>query len=180
MSHSIPVYEIALPEYKIEPDMDWLSAGRKLDRLIETHFREGPIAIRCIGLVDHPGWSLDDLVATIVRLGTDKYDPRREGLYYARDEVSDIHAGPAFITKEGLQAPKHTDGSPMAMVLELFYDGALADRGYSIRLDVVMIYDLNQLEPCLEPIPVEQCYEYRFKDPEQRQRALLGVIKILR
>src|SRR5262245_60679102 len=135
----IPVYEIPLPEYRLDPHTDWRSIGRKLDRLIATHFRPGGIAIRCIGLINHPGWSLDELVATIVRLGTDKYDPQREGLYYARDEVSDIHAGPAFVTKEGLQAPKHVDGSPMAKVLRLFYEGARADRGYSIRLDVVML-----------------------------------------
>jgi hypothetical protein len=179
MSHSIPAYEITLPEYKIEPDTDWLLAGRKLDRLIETHFPEGPIAIRGVGLVDHPGWSLGDLVSTIVRLGTDKYDPNREGLYYGRDEVSDIHAGPAFVTREGLQAPKHIDGSPMAKVLRLFYVGAMADRGNAVRLDVAMIYDLEQLEP-VEDAPPEECYEFAFKHPERRDKALLGVIKLLR
>ncbi len=57
MSHSIPVYSISLPEYRIEPETDWLAVGRKLDRLIETNFPERKLAIRCIGLVDHPGLS---------------------------------------------------------------------------------------------------------------------------
>jgi hypothetical protein len=118
-------------------------------------------------------------VSTIVHLGTDRYDPQREGLYYARDEVSDIHAGPGIVTEEGLKAEKHMDGSVMAKVLKLFYVGALADRGYSVRLDILMLYDLDQLEPVLGGLP-EQSYEFAFKHPDRKREALLGVIKILR
>ncbi len=79
MNSSIPVYTISLPEYKIEPQTDWLAVGRKLDSLITTHFEGKWLAIRAIGLIDHPGRSLDDLVSTILELGTDKYDPQRRG-----------------------------------------------------------------------------------------------------
>jgi hypothetical protein len=44
---------------------------------------------------------------------------------------------------------------------------------------VVMIYDLEQLEP-VEDAPPEECYEFAFKHPERRDKALLGVIKLLR
>jgi hypothetical protein len=179
MSDSIPVYTISLPEYKIEPQTDWLAVGRKLDKLIEAHFPGRRLAIRGIGLVDHPGRSLEELVSTILHLGTDKYDPHREGLYYARDAVSDIHAGPCIVTEAGLQAQKHLESSVMAKVLRLFYVGALADRGYSIRLDILTLYDLNQLEPVQDGLP-EESYEFAFKHPDRKREALLGVIKILR
>jgi hypothetical protein len=42
-----------------------------------------------------------------------------------------------------------------------------------------MIYDLDQLDPT-QPMPVEQCYQYKFKHPDRRREALLGIIKLLR
>jgi hypothetical protein len=179
MNFSIPVYTISLPEYKIEPQTNWLAVGRKLDNLLMTHFQGKRLAIRSIGLVDHPGRSLEELVSTILKLGTDKYDPHREGLYYARDEVSDIFAGPCLVTKEGLKSQDDLDGSVMAGTVLIFYEGTLADRGYSIRLDILMLYDLDQLQPVTDNVP-EECYEFAFKHPDRKQEALLGVIKILR
>ncbi len=180
MSHSVPVYTIALPEYKIEPDTDWPAVGRKLDNLLMTHFQGRRLAIRSIGLVDHPGLSLDDLVSTILQLGTDRYDPQRNGRYYSRDAKDDIWAGACLVTEEGLKSDEeHLEGSLMAEVTHLFYEGTLADRGYSVRLDVVMLYDLDQLQP-LNDSPPEECYEFTFKYPDRKQEALLGIIKILR
>src|ERR1051326_346508 len=96
MIHSIPIYTISLPEYTVEREPDGLSIGQKLDRLIETHFAGNRVAIRGIGLVDHPGWSLDDLVATIQKLGTDRYDPDREAVHgdFGTGVPIDLHAGP--------------------------------------------------------------------------------------
>ncbi len=79
----------------------------------------------------------------------------------------------------------------MGEVVDLFYGGTLADRGYAIRLDIIMIYDLNQLEPCPiqwtsgranrgpAPPPEENC-AFNFKHPERKPEALLAIIKILR
>jgi hypothetical protein len=178
MNALIPVYTIVLPEYQMEPETDWLSIGRKLDGLIAIRFPGKRLAFRGVGLRDHSGWTQDDLIATIVTLGTDKYDPQRSGLYYARDEISDIHAMPCVVTAEGLRAEKHKEGSPLAEFLELFYEGALADRGYPVHIDILMIYDLEQLTP-VHDLPLESCYEFAFKNPLERQRALLGIIKIV-
>ena len=180
-SHSIPVYEISLPEYKIEPQTDWLSVGRKLDRLVAASFPGRRLAIRGIGLTDHPDKSPDELVATILELGTDRYDPHR-GLHYTRDETTDdIWAGPCLVTEDGLVALDSLEGSVMAEAVQIFYEGALADRGYSVRLDVLMLYDLDQLLPvCAGPYLPLDCYEWTFKDPNKKREALLGVIKVLR
>lgn len=67
----------------------------------------------------------------------------------------------------------------MAETLLLFYEGTLADRGYSIRLDILMLYDLDQLQPVDDGLP-EESYEFMFKYPDRKQEALLGVIKIFR
>jgi hypothetical protein len=200
MKDGIPVYTIALPEYTVEQQPDWLPIGRKLDRLIEEHFAGKRLAIRGIDLVDHPGWSLDDLVATIQQIGTDRYNPDREAVHgdFGTGIPIDLHAGPHVVTErlrslrpKDQEAVGHPDYTAMGEVVGLFYEGALADRGYSIRLDILMIYDLDQLEPA--PIqwtpkgpvlgllpPPEESSEFTFKNPDQKQQALLGMIKILR
>ena len=74
-----------------------------------------------------------------------------------------------------------------ADIIQKFYENVLLDRGYRLRIDVLLIYDLNQLaragkidqtnpgvHPRLEP------YLFKFKDPEHKQRTLLGIIKLLR
>jgi hypothetical protein len=96
MTLPIPVYTISLPEYTVEREPDRLPIGQKLDRLIETHFAGKRIAIRGIGLVDHPGWSLDDLVASIRKLGTDRYDPDRQAVHgdFGTGVPIDLHADP--------------------------------------------------------------------------------------
>jgi hypothetical protein len=200
MKDAIPVYTIALPEYTIEQEPDCLPIGRKLDKLIETHFPKKRIAIRGIGLGDHPGWFLDDLVSTILELGADRYDPHREAVHgdFGTGVPIDLHAE-AHIASEGLHSLRkkyqasvgQPDYSAMGTLVSLFYGGALADRGYSIRLDNLMIYDLDQLEPAPiqwtpegpvpgPPPPLEESCNFTFKHPNEKQKALLGVIKILR
>lgn len=63
----------------------------------------------------------------------------------------------------------------------------LLDRGYRVRIDVLIIYDASKLvrakkiDPkaeCARP-ELEECL-YKFKDPEHKQDALAGIVKILR
>lgn len=178
----IPVYTIDLPEYRAEPDTDWLAVGRKLDRLIETHFADQRLAVRAIGLVDHPQRSIDDLVTTVLELGTDRYDPDREGLYYEHPGTDTLYAGPYAVTPDGLRSlrAQHEGlASAMAWLVEIFYDGALADRGYPVRLDLLLLYALDRLEPLGDQQPEESCY-FGFRDPGRKRDALLGLIRIAR
>jgi hypothetical protein len=186
MAASTPVYAISLPEYRIEPETDWQAVGRKLDRIIERHFPDRRIAIRGIGLVDHPDRSLDDLVSIILQIGTDRCDPQREGLYYEPCEASNtpIHAGPHIVSQElrSLRSKHASLPSAMAEVVEIFYGGALADRGYSVRLDILMIYRLDLLAvfPPDPDVPPEESCCFTFRHPDRKLEALLGIIKILR
>lgn len=99
-----------------------------------------------------------------------------------------MHALPCEVSNLGLVSDYYGKAkSVMAEGLKDSYEGALLDRGYSLRLDILLIYDLNQLiqaqkvdetkpsvAPHLEPLL------FRFKNPEQKRRALLGIVKILR
>lgn len=184
------IISVAIPEYTIEHQPDYLSVGRKLDKVIEINFRGKKLAIRGISLVDHPNHSLDSLVSIILESGTDRYDSSRKGVCHEEFEPYriDMHALPCEVSNSGLISGYYGKvPSVMAEGVRDFYEGALLDRGYSLRLDILLIYDLNQLtqahkideakpavSPRLEPLL------FRFKNPEQKRKALLGIVKILK
>ncbi|MDD2889954.1 MAG: hypothetical protein PHE49_04855 [bacterium] len=70
------ILSISLPEYTIDKKPDYMVIGPKVDRIIEENFNNHQLAIRGIGMVDHPEYNLDELVEIIYKLGTDKYDPK--------------------------------------------------------------------------------------------------------
>jgi hypothetical protein len=178
-NRSVPTYIVTLPEYTVEEEPDYLSAGGTLDRVIESHFAGKELVLRAVGLVDHPGLTLEELLTIIREQGTDRYDPDREGLYYGTHCPGNVrlHALECRVT-DRLRSPHYEgercpSGSVMGEVVADFYGGARIDRGYSVRLDVLMLYDLAHMETLGECL-------YRFRDPVRKQDALLGLIAILR
>jgi hypothetical protein len=142
---------------------------------------------------------VESLAATIQELGTDKYDPKRKGVHedFYQPFTIDLFAEPCVVSerlrflRQKKQAANEAGDSVMAGITRIFYKGALADRGYSIRLDVLTIYDLDQLEPVpmqwtpdgpipSDPPPREESCDFTFATPDRKQQALLGIIKVLR
>ncbi len=52
--------------------------------------------------------------------------------------------------------------SPMAEFVALFYGGAIADRGYPVRLEALTVYDLQHLST-LSGLPLTTCYEFALR-----------------
>src|SRR5262249_39926237 len=106
-----------------------------------------------------------------------------------------LHATPCLVTQEGLRCPHYEGrdrGGVMGAFVSDFYGGALYDRGYAVRLDILTLYALEALEPVgmewtpdgpipsrVPPSPTESS-AFTFKHPDQKPSALLGIIKILR
>lgn len=182
---TVPLYTIALPEYTVDLEPDYLSIGKKLDRLIETHFPNSRIAIRGISLTDHPSLSVGEFMAIVLRTGTDKYDPSRQGVlheFYAPYEI-DLFALPCTVA-DRLESSHCEEESVMGEVIGDFYTGPPVDRGGPpLRLDLLVVYDRNQLEPVFvdyggEP-ETDPC-DFRFRYPDKKPDALLGIVQILR
>ena len=70
------------------------------------------------------------------------------------------------------------------------HDGAIVDRGYPLRIDLLMLYDLDQLKPAPliwtdngpthteEQISPQETSTFQFKDPADKKSKLLGIITI--
>lgn len=193
----IPIYELHLPEYKLDQKPDYGSIGKKIDEEFIRNFHGKWIAVRGISIQDHPGKSLDEMISVIEELGTDKYDPSRKGVVHELDTTFhiDMHATP-IIAKEKVYSIHYTEdrcnfGSVSAEILRDFYEGAIIDRGYSVRLDLFMVYDIDKLKAAPvkwmgdEPkhvsdfIPTHDTCCYQFAEPSNKRAALLGIVKLL-
>lgn len=173
------VVSLPLPEYRIDRPPDCEAIGARIDAVLSRHFDGKAVAIRALSLTDHSQLTLDELVAVILTTGTDKYDPDRKGVEGFENYRVDLQAGPCTI---GLD--HFGEGADF---IQKFYENVLLDRGYRLRLDLLVIYDLHQLMPAekIDPAlpgvePHLETYMFRFRDPARKPQALLGIVKLLR
>ena len=176
------IITISIPEYTIETQPDYKSIGSKIDRAIADNF-EGNFLLRALSMIDHPQYTLDEFVDIILKTGTDKYDPSRKGVAHESFEPykPDLQAGEVII-KDG-----QVISEPFSEDIRRFYENVLLDRGYRLRIDLLVLYDPKQMvqaekldltKPGTEP-HLEQ-YLWRFKDSKNKPNAVAGIIKILK
>jgi hypothetical protein len=184
------VITINLPEYTLEAEPDYLALGSVVDRRIVESFGDGRYLCRALGKDDHPGLSLDELVAVIVERGTDRYDPDRKGVCHEEFQAydHDLQAAP-FEIRDSHVLLDETYQYPTLFgdAVHDFYEKTLYDRGYRVRVDILTLYDADQLElaPKSDPAapgvaPRLEQYLYRFRDRDRKPEALVGVVKVLR
>jgi hypothetical protein len=180
---AVLVYTVAMAEYSIEVKPDYATLGPRLDRFFETHFPPNrKLGVRAIFLADHPNMTRDELVASILKLGTDRYDSNRKGIhhnYYAPHGV-ERHLVVCRVTDKlrGLDDADYVAAeSVFAEFMEDFYESALTEpeRGYSMRMDILIVYDLD----ALVAVPKDRPRGYAFKHPDRKPEALLAIINVL-
>jgi hypothetical protein len=196
----IPVYEVSLPEYTLpkpahlsgkifttswgivipaeyeEEKPDFGPIAERIIGSLRKHFSGRRIALRMIGSMEHQGKSADDLIAIIKQLGHDRYDPHRKG-----DRYENIGNKKIDLFALELTVGKEDEEIDIKYALESFYYYPIADRNSPVRVDIAIVYDLEQLEV------VEHQYEgradikrdgYVFKH-EDRPGAVLAMLKLL-
>lgn len=184
------IISIPLPEYTISCKPDYESIGDKVDSIIECNFPDGCYLIRAIGKDDHPNLTLDQLVEVITKTGTDKYEPDRKSV--AHEDFAnydyDIQAE-KFEIKDGkiILEDFSKVRSLFGEIVYNFYENAPHDRGYSVRIDLLLIYDSEQFDQARTVSPelsgVDPKFEkhlFKFKDPNNKPNTLVGIVKILR
>ena len=133
------VYTLSLPEYILKDKLNYKSIGTKIDSLIKKHFLDKRVLIRCISGDSHKQMNINRLIAIIKKTGTDMYDPKRKKVCHSfyKKHTFDIFASKKKITKTMRF---------MQDVIQDFYEGALQDRGYPVRVDLLILYNPLQLK----------------------------------
>lgn len=175
------IITISIPEYKIDSQPNYQKVGAQIDAALQSNF-EGTFLLRALSVADHPKLTLDQFADIIIKTGTDKYDPIRKGV--AHEEFDpykpDIQAG-EIVIKDGKLL-----GESFSEDVRRFYENTLLDRGYRLRIDLIVLYDPTQMVQA-EKVDMDkpnvdehlQQYLWRFRDPDQKPNAVKGIIKIL-
>jgi hypothetical protein len=167
--------KVSIPTHKSGKAPDHEVVGEKLDQILKQHFLGKKVVIRCIGSQDHPSLSLDELTYTVMKTGTDKYDPARLGVGY--EEF--VHKG-IKVDFYGEDVTITPDAKIMGQALWEMHHSAIGDRGHGVHVDLVLIYDYKQLDMVMNLYVHHPTSDgFTFRDPENKQAALLGVIKIV-
>ncbi|HEY1645467.1 MAG TPA: hypothetical protein VGF75_03710 [Candidatus Saccharimonadales bacterium] len=167
------ILETKIPEYRLGQQPDRFTVGNPIDKLLRKNFSGKSVVLRCIGIQDHKNMTVDELAKKIVKIGIDKYDPSIKGLGYEVGEKKGKQ-----IDFFGTLAHIDKDAEPMTMELvDDFWTSTQGDRGHSVRIDIVMVFDSIKLTM------VENIYDgyinsdgYTFNDLDNKPDALIGVI----
>lgn len=76
MKQESKIITVSIPEYTVDAQPDYDAIGSRIDKVLRENF-EGTYLLRVLSMIDHPKYSLDELVDIILKTGTDKYDPNR-------------------------------------------------------------------------------------------------------
>ncbi|MEL6250661.1 MAG: hypothetical protein AAFR87_01515 [Bacteroidota bacterium] len=190
------ITHLALPAYSLEKEPDFQLIGSQIEAKIGEEFSNQYLAMRGISLKDHPGKSPKELESLILKYGTDRYDPNRKGVQHEIDEEYgiELHAVSLRYDQEFFchhYQHKYREGHKgLAGFLEDFYHGAKIGRKDPLRIDLLLFYDLNKLEAApmrwsngwpvkthryINPI---HATDFRFKDTDRKQEALVGLLHL--
>lgn len=184
------IVSVHVPEYTLNSRPDYIAIGKKVDKEIAKNFDDGVYVARAIGKDDHTHLSLDQLVDLIVETGTDKYDPQRRSVVHEEFSAYDYDFQ---ADKFGIKDSKmvfddlETSHTLFGDIVSNFYENAPIDRGYPVRIDLLLLYDAKQLQPAPKSNlkiagvnPKFEKYLYRFRNRNNKKAALVGIVKILR
>lgn len=169
----ISIWKVSVPGYLTKKSVNYDSIGKKLDKIIQENFLGKKVLIRCVGSKDHVELKINELVDTIKKIGTDRYDPKRKMIFhdFYSKHNPDLFASPFIVTE--------TTPS-MRELIEEFYEKTTGDRKIGVRADVILVYDpkkFKMIKHVYENQEWSDCFT--FKDPEKKRESLLGVIQIV-
>ena len=98
------------------------------------------IGFRLLGSMEHPGKSVQDIIKIIKKLGYDRYAPKRIGDRYEKIEGKKIDFFALDFTVGNVK-----EEECVMHALESFYYYPIITREKPIRVDIGIVYDLNQL-----------------------------------
>lgn len=166
---------ISLPRYGVDAEPDHKAIGKSVDDLLKEHFMGQEVLVRGLGSMEHPGKSVDEVIEIIKQTGTDRYDPKRIGDRYT-------NVGDKYFDLCALRRTISPSSKIFWQLSWSFYASPLKERGYPVRVDILIIYDSKQLK-AVTYSPVGHKGRimrdgFVFRNPDNKVASILGIIKI--
>ena len=177
---NIPMYELKLPGYDVSKPLnqeDFKRMGAKIDKVIKSNYLGKETVLRSISSSMKQG-TLDEVVEQISRTGTD-YD-----VHGKKFKVSDDWKKESGADLFGAKVVIREDSEMIYRAIKAFYELPKDEQGQHMpqKADVIMIYDSNKLEQITyssKRTGKVKNDAYNFLDKDNKQGALLGIIKIV-
>jgi hypothetical protein len=169
----IKVLTLHIPNYIYDQAPNSVEIGQQLDKVLEANFYGKTVVVRGVDLRSHEELNLEGLVEYIRQSGTDKYDKNRKGI---ADHVVPEEFRDKFIYGDEITLDKFHEGGTEQLIHSLHH-GALGDRGYSVRADIILVYDRADFTR-LRNIYAGTSDSDIFIFEKPPKEALLGIIKI--
>ena len=166
----VKIWTVITSGYATKKKVNYSDLGEVLDQIIQSNFLGKTIVMRLVGSQDHHK-TVTELVPIIKKTGTDRYDPQRKMIFhdfYAKHNP-DLFASLIKVSTLPI----------MAKQLEEFYSKTIGDRKKGIRADIITLYNqksLRMIKHVYDDQEERDCFT--FKDPQQKRKALLGIIMI--
>ena len=145
--------------------------ARPLDTALAAHFPSRHVLVRCISSADHPQLEKEQLIERITETGTDRYDSTRLQVgheFYGKWTI-DFFATEVWPGRD----------SVFPEILKDFAVGAVEDRGHSVEIDLVLIYDPDLCEMVAGIYEGEHTSDaFVFASPARKAEALLAILVV--
>jgi hypothetical protein len=161
-----------LPVIHLSKPKDDTELASLLNGTLIKYFKDQTVLIRCIGSQDHPDITKNKLVDHIIDTGTDKYDDTRQMVAhdYYKKWNPDLFASKVNV-RDKTKIFKE--------ILTDFEHGAIKDRGYSVKIDIIMIYDPQYFKMISNVYAGHSESDlFRFKNDKIKNQSLKGLIII--
>ncbi len=162
------IIETDIPEYDFDCEPDLKEIGEKIDKILMDNFGGKDIILRCVQSGKHE--SKQALIGHIINSGSDYYENESDKAANMTDRKIDLYGYACSVGKTDI-------GYHMLEGFHLLKPKSLEKPQYPV--DIWMIYNPKQLEN------VEYLHQrynviardgYLFKDKNNKQKALIGLI----
>lgn len=168
-----PQFKIEIPKVYLTNKPDFNEIGNQIDSYLKDSYHKKHIAVRVLNSKDHYPITLTNLITKIKNMGHDRYDPNRAGDRYRNIENKkiDIFALDFIVEKSGTY---------FAQLLEPYYFWPLADGKEPEKIDLILIYDINELSRVIHHYEGRENETKKdgfvFNNNENKKKALLEII----
>jgi len=168
------IIKIDCPEYILDKHLDLKKVGQCIDRALVDHFDGKKVVLRTLSSHEHK-MSFAELIQKIEQLGYDRYDPERIGDRYSTIDGKHID----FFGRPCVVSSNKTLSLPLLEGFHI-YGARFHGRPFAQR-NIWLVYDRLALKSVMhmdENGGRVKRDGYVFKNPENKPKALLGILVI--
>jgi len=160
--------EVYVPAYDVSKQMEYKKIAEQIDAHLRDKYEGQKVVIRSLSASEHQE-PLDDIIERIKSTGTDRNEPEKQGRGYEKVNCDFF----------GTYHEVHKSSNMIEPAIRKFYEKPKENGKPPMKVDLVLIYEAEHVEKVpYEDKDHDMHDAYKFRNPDNKQAALKGIIKI--